>query len=218
MRIEQIRHSAILLFALGLILASCSPFGAGTQRQTNYYVLNSLHSEPASVQTVADLPNIGIGVGPIQMPLYLDRSDIVTRDSLNQVDIVDFSQWAGPLQENFSRVLAENLSVLLATDKVGIFPFVRRDSIDYNVSVYVTRFDGMPGDKAHLRARWSILDSRRKQSYYEKHTIVSQPTQDGTTAALVAAESAAIGVLSREIARAIEAVSINHPPVNKDKK
>jgi len=151
------------------------------------------------------------------MPMYLDRTDIVTRGSLNQVDIADFAQWAGPLQENFSRVLAENLSVLLATDKVGIFPFVRRDSIDYNITVYVTRFDGMPGDNAHLRARWSILDNRRKQSFYEKHTVVSHPTENDTTEALIGAKSQTIADLSREISKAIIEVSRKHPPGKKNK-
>ena len=158
MRIENFRHLGILLFVVGLVLGSCSPFGAGTQRQTQYYVLSSLQGEAAPIEPLADLSDIGIGVGPIRMPLYLDRSDIVTRGSLNQVEIADFAQWAGPLTENFSRVLAENLSLLLATDRVGIFPFVRRSAVDYYVSVYVTRFDGLPGDHAHLRARWSILD------------------------------------------------------------
>jgi uncharacterized lipoprotein YmbA len=149
--------------------------------------------------------------------MYLDRSDIVTRGSLNQVEIADFAQWAGPLQENFSRVLAENLSVLLSTDKVGIFPFVRRETIDYNITVYVTRFDGMLGDKAHLRARWSILDSKRKKSLYEMHTVVSHPTQNDTTEALVAAKSSTISDLSREIAKAIQEVARKHPPKKKAK-
>jgi uncharacterized lipoprotein YmbA len=207
------RHSDILLFILGLMMITgCSPFGSGTQRDTKYYVLSSIQSQEPPVEPLANLSNIGIGVGPIRMPLYLDRSDIVTRGSQNQVEIADFAQWAGPLQENFSRVLAENLSVLLSTDKVGIFPFVRRDSVDYNISVYVTRFDGMPGDRAHLRARWSILDKKRKESYFEKHTVVSHPTKDDTTEALIAAKSSSVSELSREIAKAIVEISRKNPP------
>ena len=88
---------------------------------------------------------------------------------------------------------------------------------DYNVTVYVTRFDGRPGDKSHLRARWSILDGKRKQSFYEKHTIVSHPTVDDTTEALIAAKSNTIADLSREIATAIVEVSRVHPPGKKKK-
>jgi len=215
MRIEQFRRLSILLLALGLIMGSCSPFG-GSRRPTKYYVLNSLRSEATQTQALADLSDIGIGVGPLRMPLYLDRSDIVTRGSLNQVEIAEFAQWAGPLQENFSRVLAENLSVLLATDKVGVFPFVRRENIDYYVTIYVTRFDGMPGGNANLRARWSILNSKRKESLSEKHTIVNYPTANDTTEALIAAKSQTVSDLSREIAEAIIEVSRKYPPKKND--
>ena len=217
MRIVPLRHLGVLFFVLGLIMGSCSPFGAGTQESTKYYVLSSLQSETDSVPPVAQLPNIGIGVGPIRLPMYLDRSDIVTRGSQNKVEIADFSQWAGPLPENFSRVLAENLAVLLATEKVGVFPFVRRDAIDYNVTVYVTRFDGFPGDKAYLRARWSILDQKRRKSFYETHTAVNHPTVDDTIEALIAAKSQTVGDFSREIAKAIVEVYRKHPPKSEKK-
>ena len=216
MQIKRLRHLSLLLFAFGLIMGSCSPFGAGTQKNTRYYVLSSMQSEATPVQPMKSLPAVGIGVGPIRMPMYLDRSDIVTRGSQNEVDIADFAQWAGPLQENFSRVLAENLSVLLATDKISVFPFNRREMTDYNVTVYVTRFDGKPGDKAYLRARWAILDNKRKESFFEKHTVVSHPAIGDTTEDLIAAKSNTVAELSREIAQAIIEVSRKHPPQKKN--
>ena len=212
MRTESAPLLSVLLWVLILMVGSCAPFGAGTQKETKYYVLSSLHSAASQEPTLADLPDVGLGVGPIRMPLYLDRSDIVTRDSQNQVVIADFAQWAGPLQENFGRVLAENLSVLLATDKVAIFPFARSTETDYNVTVYVTRFDGMPGDKAHLRARWAILDNKRKKTLFEKHTIVSEPTKDDSLESLIGAESSTVAELSRQIAEAIKALGEKKAP------
>ncbi len=212
MRTESAPLLSVLLWVLILMVGSCAPFGAGTQKETKYYVLSSLQSAASQEPTLADLPDVGLGVGPIRMPLYLDRSDIVTRDSQHQVVIADFAQWAGPLQENFGRVLAENLSVLLATDKVAIFPFARSTETDYNVTVYVTRFDGMPGDKAHLRARWAILDNKRKKTLFEKHTIVSEPTKDDSLESLIGAESRTVAELSRQIAEAIKALGEKKAP------
>jgi uncharacterized lipoprotein YmbA len=217
MRTERLRLLTVLLLVLLLFVDSCSPFGPGTQQKTKLYVLSSLQSAASQEPPLAVLPDIGLGIGPIRMPLYLDRSDIVTRDSQNQVVIAEFAQWAGPLQENFSRVLAENLSVLLATDRVAVFPFARSTQPDYNVTVYITRFDGTTGDKAHLRARWTILDNKRKNSLFEKHTIVSEPTQDDNMESLIAAESRAVAHLSREIAQAIKEVSSKYPKQKKDK-
>ena len=212
MRTESAPLLSVLLWVLILMVGSCAPFGAGTQKETKYYVLSSLQSAASQEPTLADLPDVGLGVGPIRMPLYLDRSDIVTRDSQHQVVIADFAQWAGPLQENFGRVLAENLSVLLATDRVGVFPFTMSSETDYNVLVYVTRFDGMLGDKADLRARWTILDNKRKNLLFEKHTVVSEPPKDDSLESLIAAESIAVVQLSREIAEAIKEISKKQPP------
>ena len=215
MALKHLRWLSILIFVLNLISAGCSPFGAGTQESTRFYVLSSLQGEADSIQPMAKLPDIGIGVGPIRMPMYLDRSDIVTRGSQNKVEIAEFAQWAGPLPENFIRVVAENLSVLLATDKIAVFPYPRSYYVDYSVSIYVTRFDGFRGDKAHLRARWAILDRKRNNSFYEKHTIVSHPTENETTEALIAAKSKTVSDLSREIAKALQEVARKHPPKKK---
>jgi uncharacterized lipoprotein YmbA len=204
MNIERFRPTGVFLFSVLLIMGGCSPFGKGTQQPTKNYVLNSLYSEARQPQLVANLHDTSIMVGPVRLPLYLDRGDIVTRNSQNKVEIADFAQWAGPLRENLPRVLAENLAVLLNTDRVGVFPGERARVFDYNVSVYVTRFDGMLGEKAQLRARWVILDKNRKKMLFEKHTVLSQPTGNDGMEALIAAQSRTLADLSRDIAEAIK--------------
>ena len=57
-----------------------------------------------------------IGVGPITVPKYLDRPQIVTRSGRNQLALGEFDRWAEPLQDNVLRVLAENLAFLIPTD------------------------------------------------------------------------------------------------------
>ena len=214
MSVNRFRLVGVILFAFSYLMTACAFIG-GTQQPTQNYVLNSLYSEEIETQAVADLNNIGILVGPIRMALYLDRSDIVIRDSQNQIRLAEFSQWAGPLQENFSRVLAENLSVLLATHSVGIFPGTRAMLFDFNVTVNVTRFDGIPGEKADLRARWGILDKNRKKMLFENHSVLTQPTKDESMEALIAAESRTLAELSREIAAAIKTLAEGKTPAKK---
>ena len=86
---------------------------------------------------------------------------------------------------------------------------------DYNVTVNVTRFDGMPGDKADLRARWGILDENRKNMLFEKHTVLSQLTENDSIEALIAAESRTLADLSREIAEAIKTLAEGKKPRKK---
>ena len=211
---NRFRLVGVSLLAFSCLMAGCTFIG-GTQQPTKNYVLNSLYSEEIETQAVADLKDIGILVGPIRMALYLDRSDIVIRDGQNQIRLAEFSQWAGPLQENFSRVLAENLSVLLATDRVGIFPGTRAMVFDFNVTVDVTRFDGIPGEKADLRARWIILGKNRKETLFENHSVLNQPTENSSLEALIAAESSTLADLSREIAEAIKVLAEGKNPAKK---
>ena len=203
---KRFRLLGVIFFAVLYIVAGCTLMG-GPREPTKSYVLNSLHSEETQPQAVADLPDIGILVGPVRIALYLDRTSIVIRDSQNKIEITEFSQWAGPLQENFSRVLSENLAVLLSTDRVGIFPETRGMLFDYNVTVYVTRFDGMPGEKAHLRVLWVILDKNIKKMLFEKHSLLSQSTENDSMEALIAAESRTLADLSREIAEAVRVLA-----------
>ena len=204
MKIVRFYPAGIILVVYLFILAGCSPFGSGTRVPTKSYVLSSLYSEEVKPQPLANLNDVGILVGPVKLPLYLDRTDIVTRASPNRVEIADFAQWAGPLLENFPRVLAENLSILLSTDRVAIFPELSPVLFDYNVNVYVTRFDGMPGDKAYLRARWIVLGKKRKKVLFEKHSVLEQPTENDSMEALIQAKSVTVAEFSREIAEAIK--------------
>ena len=204
MKYERFLPVKVIFLAVLLVAGGCSPFGTGTRHKTENYVLNSLYSEETKPQPLADLADIGVLVGPIRMAMYLDRSDVVIRNSRNEVEIADFASWAGPLRENFSRVLAENLSHWLNTKKVAIFPGTKLKFFDYNVQMNVARFDGRPGDKAHLRVRWLIMDKKRKNWLYNDVTTLSRPTENDSIESMVAAQSGLLGDFSRQIAEVIK--------------
>lgn len=204
MRCSHYRPILVILGVMLLVMSACTPFGSGTQKPTKNYVLNSLYTEESTPQPLADFSEIGILVGPIRMAQYLDRSDVVIRNSSNEIVIADFSSWAGPLRENFSRVLAENLSLWLNTKKVAIFPGTKLQFFKYNITMNVNRFDGRPGDRSYLRARWTILDKKRKTMLFDDHTILSHPTENDTIEAMVASQSRLVADFSRQIAEVIK--------------
>jgi hypothetical protein len=204
MKFEGFRPTKAILLVVFLFMGGCALLGGGTQHPTKNYVLSSMYSQEQPPQPLADLSDIGILVGPIRMAMYLDRSDVVIRNSQNEVEIADFASWAGPLPENFSRVLAENLSLWLNTKKVAIFPGTKLAFYDYSIGVNVTRFDGRPGGKAHLRARWVILDKKRKNMLFHDHTVLSHPIENDSIEAMIAAQSRTVVDFSREIAEAIK--------------
>src|SRR3546814_11447622 len=84
-----------------------------------------------------------IAVAPVTLPAYLDRPDIVTRSTDNRLELADFDDWAEPLDDNITRVLAENLGHLLRTDRVVVLPSAS-DAIDTEVRVDISRFEREP--------------------------------------------------------------------------
>jgi uncharacterized lipoprotein YmbA len=104
-------------------------------------------------------------------------------------------------------VLAENLSVLLSTHRVIVYPWKRSASIDYQVIVDVTRFDGAVGGDVSMRARWTLLGDDGKKVLLTTLQSFSGRTEAKTYEALVAAHSQLLADLSSEIAKEIIALS-----------
>jgi uncharacterized lipoprotein YmbA len=189
------RMSAAL--AACLALSSCAD-----SQPTRFYTLSPLAAAPAgTLRTIQ--PDLIVGVGPVTLPPYLDRPQLVTRAGSNRVVLADFDSWAEPLQGLFARVLAENLALLLGTDDVLLLPQRRLITLDYQVEVDVTRFDVDTSGNAILDARWWVLDQDGETLLRNGHSTITEPSQAGDHTAAAAALSRALGALSNEIAQAI---------------
>lgn len=190
--------------AVALCASSLMLFGCARSMPAKFYLLHPLQEAAAGKQPSSSL---SIGVGPVDMPEYLDRPQIVTRVSPGEVRLAEFERWAEPLKGNFSRVLGENLSQLLATDRIAIFPWTGAPQIDYRVTVEVTRFDGAPGTAVQLDTRWTLIQEKDQKSVTEKKSVITIPVEGQDFGGLVAAQSKAVAGLSREIAAAIKAAA-----------
>jgi uncharacterized lipoprotein YmbA len=111
------------------------------------------------------------------------------------------------LEENCSRVLAENLTVLLSTDRVIVYPWKRTTPIGYQVVVEVTRFDGALGGDVSMRARWTVLGDQGEKVLLTEYSSLNARTDASTYEALVAAQSKMLADLSSETAEEIKALS-----------
>ena len=194
----------LTIVALLMHLAGCA-----SSAPTRFYVLSPLPGAKAESQTLKDEGCIAIGIGPVELPAYLDRPQIVTRVSENELNLAEFDKWAEPLKENFSRVLVENLSTLLCADAISIFPWKGPTPIDYQVEVTVIRMDGNVGGNASLVARWVIFRENDRKMLLTRQSSFSRPLSSQGYKALVSAQSRAIADLSREIAEAIKEYALS---------
>jgi uncharacterized protein len=194
----------LICLLVSFIPAGCS-FLDPKPDPSRYFALTSLPRTGQAAQEAGR--TIALGIGPIKFPGYLDRQQFVTRMSQNRFEVAENDRWAEPLEENFSRVLSQNLSILLQTDRVVTYPWERSQQPTYQVQVEVLRFEANAEQMVELWARWSITESTKK-TVIVRESYLTHPVKDKTTEASVAALSEVVGSLSQEIAASIRGLNL----------
>jgi uncharacterized lipoprotein YmbA len=192
--------------AVTTLVASLLGLGACASTPSRFYILNTLPAPETRPVAAAERGPV-VGVGPVTLPKYLDRPEIVTRASRNQLILGEFDRWAEPLQDNFSSVLAENLALLLPTHQILLNPWPRSASPDYQVRVDVLHFDGWLGGESSLTLRWSILNSAELDLISRK-TYLTAPAGGRDYESMVRAMNQMLETLSRDIAVAIQTLPL----------
>lgn len=191
----MIRLSLIVAILALPLLSSCSLRTA----TTNLYSLNTgVAVSPPSASPVS------IGVGPIELPNILERPQIVTRKKNNEVEIAELHQWGGRLEEDIGQLIAESLAKQLETAAVFTYPWPRRLSPDYQVSIRFARLDGVPGDSITLSALWELRDLKNNSESIIHRAFIQEPIENHRYTAYVAAISRSIQQLADEIATTLK--------------
>lgn len=161
-----------------------------------------LYTLSPMAKPVTERSIITITVGPVSLPAAVDRPQLVLSVASNQVTVDEFNRWASPLKSDIARVVAENLSLLLGSPYVSVFPQTVSLSPSYRVTIDVLRFESVPGETARLNAIWSVR-STADGKMQEGGTTLAEPVRGNTYAALIAAHSRMLGGLSGDIAASI---------------
>ncbi len=184
------------LLALTLVAAGCLSPRADV---STFFLLTSAEA-PAAVGT----PLGGtLGLGPVTLPGYLDRSELVTRLSDNQVAVSPTARWAEPLRDNVLRALSQNLVRTLGTDDYVFYPWYESAQVDYGVSVDFARFEADSTGSVTLEADWRITSGDPRETLYRGDSMIQETTSGATIDGSVAALSRALARLCDEIAREV---------------
>jgi hypothetical protein len=202
------RWRAMLLPVAALIgLTLCS--GCVRSDPARYYVLTEVPRSTVAAPLAEPGRGAAIGVGPVSLPGYVDRLQIVTRRGA-QLDMAEFDRWGEPLSEGVPRAIAAYLAALLQTERVVVFPWPGVRTIEHQVVIDVTRFDGVVGGDVLLEARWRVLGPDRKELVL-RSSAVREATGESGYLALVAAMNRSLGALSREIADSVKTLRAQPP-------
>ncbi|KND59074.1 hypothetical protein BVER_02599 [Candidatus Burkholderia verschuerenii] len=182
---------------LSIASALCLLAACGGSPRPSFYTL----SPDASLEAAPNTTPLRVTVGPVTVPELVDKPQIVTRREPNEVNINEFARWGEPLKENIARTLAADLSRLLGSDNVSVYP-QGADVKPYQVRVDVMRFESVPGDSVTLDALWTVR-SADGASRFDGHTVAHETAEGAGFDAIAAAHSRALAQMSRQIAGAI---------------
>lgn len=181
-----------------VLLAIVMISGCGTVRKTDYYQLDEATNRSLTGVEKGKI----VGLGPIQLPEYINRPQIITRSSAHRMNISEFHRWVEPLNDSIKRMLVINLSNNLNSNRIYWIPRVERQfPLELRVAIDIGRFDGQLGDKVTLESRWSIFD-KNDQPLLTKVSLIEEPVKGQDYDDLVMAMNQALQALGLEISQA----------------
>ena len=203
MSVHVSRVSWIAAILLCLSLAGCV---GGTSAPTQFYMLNPVSQTALDPARASTSSTVRVSLDPVEVPEYLNRPQIVTHLDRSKYQLDEFNQWMEPLGDNLTRVIAENLSEILAADGIDILSMSRPVETDYTVAVQILRMDGKRGRDVVLVARWSLFDQTDNSLSLTKRSVIQETVSDDSYQGFVLLQNRMIESLSREIADGIKPV------------
>lgn len=137
----------ILAAAMLLGLAAC-----GASEPTRFYLLS-----PGQPATAATRQGPLVFVDQATVAPYLDRAQLVTRVTPDQVAFTDVRTWGEPLTSMITRYVVDGLGNRFGLDRVMETPGRREPVSDFRLAIDVQRFDGDQAGNMVVDARWTLL-------------------------------------------------------------
>jgi len=192
------KNSVMLILVSVILFTYCS----SSPPVQKYILTPSIEND---TETLSDKENteITIGIGTIEFSEYLKRPEIVSFKGSNELNVDQFNRWAEPLEKNFERVLIENLSRLIPTDRINIFPWQEEEPNSFQIIILVNEFGMRSDSSVVLDARWSVSKKFKRDFLMTQRSFYTENAAGVSFEGEVALLSDLIGKFSRDIANEI---------------
>ncbi len=201
----SLRSAGVLALVAVLIFSGCSMLSP-KQEHTRFILLAPTTpggSNSAPSPASPNLMSLAIGLGPVQLPQYLDRPELVIRTSPNGLQLSETNRWAEPLADDFRHVLATDLTNLLGITNIVQYPWNPGTRLNYIVRVEVQRFEADTSNNVRLIAHWDLKPSQSDQVLASREAQISYPLSSLAGDTIAAALSKAVAELAAQISSAI---------------
>ncbi len=193
------KNSVILILISLALFTNC-----GSSPPIQKYILTpSIEDDVETLSGKSDA-EITIGIGSIEFSDYLMRPEMVSFKGSNELNVDQFNRWAEPLEENFERVLIENLSRLIPTNRIYIFPRQEKEPNSFQITISVREFGMRADSMVVLNARWSVSKNIKRDFLMKQRSFYTENAAGVSIEEKVALLSNLLGKFSRDIANEIK--------------
>jgi hypothetical protein len=191
-RIWTARATGIGVCLLMIVLSSGC---LGRSPTAEHYVLGS--DGLLSIDQRA--PDLGVLIGPVRLPAYLDRPQMARLRSGGEVELDEFSRWLGGFQTNFLRAVSLGVARQLGSIRVTTFPSSAPFSFDAQVRVHIDDLVVVDDELLRVRIRCAVLRERSGVPPVFFLHEVSVPLENDSNAGIIAAHDSALASLAEQI-------------------
>jgi len=181
------------LLCLTFLILSC----AKSSKPVEYYMLDASLGIDNNQNLNGDEGPM-IGLGPIRLPEYLDRFQMVVAVSENKYKLIDDHRWAEKLDQNISLALFKTLPGQLGTDKMIRYPWPQRPGVDFQVKIDILELNVDQNGQSQLVAQWSIKS--KDETILNKRSTYTAQASTTDIDKMVQAQSECLTKLGQEIA------------------
>jgi len=193
--------------SLALVLGGC--ISVSSSPTPRFYVLRVAEDHQTSKKNNI-LSNVLIGIGPVKIPEYQDRSQIVTQDKEKMLKFSEFDRWGEPLDLGVARLIREDLTALLPGAKFTLYPWNPSIPVKYRVVIEIVQLDSNLDKDLFLATQWQVIDAQNRKAMMVKRSEFRQPIIPQDYGGLVKTLSRACASLSSEIAEVLATLE-THP-------
>jgi uncharacterized lipoprotein YmbA len=182
------------IMVLAFLLGGC----AHDSPSVEFYRLNADSGVDRTRQIPVVTQGPVIGLGPIRIPEYLNRPQMVVAITDNQYQLSEDHRWAERLDQNISLALFTVLPSQLGTDRIVRYPWSQRQVVDYQVGIDILEFNVDASGQSRLIAQWFV--KHKDKPAVDKRSVYQFPASTTDYAAMVKAQSQCLSKLGEEIA------------------
>ena len=168
-----------------------------------FYML-SADNEHKDSKNIYRSPGIIISVGPVKLPEYLDRPQIVTKNKEGLLKFDEFHRWGESLEIAIAQQIRENLTVQLPGTTFILYPYNPIVAVKYQLIIEVIQLDSEIDKNMTLAVQWTLINVINSNTVFIKKSNFTQTILPHNYLGIAKTLSTLCNSLSTQIAESLK--------------